>query len=557
MRANSATLKTLTMVATLFPSTLLGSVALAQAEPSTPAQATPAQGQQTTSVQQGVRQGLSQRLARLEARVQKTPTDLAAWIDLGNVQLSMADFKGAKQSFLEATTQDYLSVDAHFGLGLAEYSLANYQAALFEFGEVTRLYPDRFDGHFNRAITLAQLGDHTNAVAAFQEALAQANPEAGRQVRANAQVGLAAQLEALGQYSEAADAYAAAIRLSASTPELLLAQGQALYQANRGLEALPDLTRLAEDQQNVEATALIARIYLKANQTSYALDILNRAIVRAERQGNTDGQASLLLQLGLVQRSLGRNGDASASFAQATKLAPQSSQAFYNLGVSYLEAGRAEDALAPLRSALALERQKGKVSGETMLALASAFDELGRANEAYDMAQQAAQRASSEAARLDAVSIAGRAQYRAGNFRGALASLREVARARQNNADAQLWAGLAFYQLGDYAEATTFFERAAGLEPNNVDARLNLGAAYLASERYVDAENVYTLITYQNEQDAEAFYNLGWALFSQGRRDEAERAWTSASELDYAPATQALGDYFGSAQSGASDNAGN
>ena len=83
---------------------------------------------------------------------------------------------------------DYLSADAHFGLGLAEYNRANYRAALFEFGEVTRLFPDRFDGHFNRAVTLAQLRRGEEAVAAFQEALVQATPEAGRAARARSRV---------------------------------------------------------------------------------------------------------------------------------------------------------------------------------------------------------------------------------------------------------------------------------------------------------------------------------------------------------------------------------
>lgn len=484
------------------------------------------------------------RLARLQARVAEVPDDLNAWLDLGQLQLEAGRLEGAKVSFLEAVALDYLSADAHFGLGLSEYGRANYRAALFEFSEVTRLFPERFDGHFNRAVTLAQLRRGEEAVAAFQEALVQASPEAGPAARADAQLGLAGQLGRLGRFAEAAEAYGAAIRLSGRTPELVLARGDALYRAGQGLEALPDLTRLEAEPADHRASALIANIYLQANQTDYALSALSRARRRAAEAGDAAAEADLLLQLGLLQRSLGRAQAATNSFAAATERAPDSGQAFYNLGVSYLESGQPQAALIPLQNALEAERARGEAGGEVFLALASAFDQLGRPAEARRTAEAAAARLSERRLELDATAIIGRALYRSGNYRGALIALREVAEARPNNAQAQLWVGLAYYQQGDYTEATAFYERAAALDPDDFDARLNLGAAYLASERYADAESVYALLTRQDPEDAEAFYNLGWALYAQGRSDEAQDAWTQASELGYEPAQATLSEYF-------------
>ncbi len=484
---------------------------------------------------------LAARLGRLQTRIQSQPDDLNAWLDLGEVRLTVGDFDRAKESFLEAVSLDYLSADAHFGLGLAEFNRANYRAALFEFDEVTRLFPERFDGHFNRAVTLAQLRRSEEAVAAFQEALVQASPEAGRAVRASAQLGLAGQLEVLGRFTEAAEAYGAAMRLSRQTPELVLAQSEALYRAGQGLEALPAL--IALEGETYQAGALIANIYLQAKQTDYALAALSRARSRAAAGGDVQAESDLLLQLGLLRRSLGRNAAAARAFTAATELTPDSSGAFYNLGVSYLESGQPERALAPLENALAAERIQGDVSGEIFLALATAYDQLGQPAEAQRTAEAAWSRLSTRPLRLDAAAITGRALYRGGNYRGALIALREVAEARPNNAQAQLWAGLAYYQQGDYTEATSFYERAVALEPDNFDARLNLGAAYLATERYADAESVYTLLVQQNGEDAEAFYNLGWSLYSQGLVDAAQTAWTSSSELGYEPAQTALSEY--------------
>ncbi len=484
------------------------------------------------------------RLQRLQTRIQNGPDDLNTWLDLGQLQLELGQAGAAKTSFLEAVALDYLSADAHFGLGLSEYTRADFRAALFEFGEVTRLFPERFDGHFNRAVTLAQLRRGEEAVAAFQEALVQASPEAGREERADAQLGLAGQLELLGRFDEAAEAYTAAIGFRGRLPDLLLARSTALYRAGRGLEALPTLTKLEATGADYRSSALIADIYLQANQTDYALNALSRAQRRAAAAGNAQVEADVLLQLGLLQRNLGRSQAAARSFGEAAALTPDSGRAFYNQGVSLLEGGEAQRALAPLQNALAAERAQGQVSGEVFLALATAYDQLGQPDAARRSADAAAARLKAPRLRLDATAITGRALYRSGNLRGALIALREVAEARPNDAQAQLWVGLAYYEQGDYTEAISYYERATTLNPDSLDARLNLGAAYLAAERYPDAESVYALITQQDAEDAEAFYNLGWSLYSQERGEEAQAAWTKASELGYEPAQAALTEYF-------------
>jgi len=484
-------------------------------------------------------QNARRALERLETRAQENPEDVNAWLDLGQAYLERNRLEEAKASFLEAVALDYLSADAHFGLGLAEYLAGNYSAALFEFSEVARLFPERFDGHFNRGVTLAQLDRAEEAVAAFQEAILQAGPEAGREARANAYLGLAGQLKVLGRFDEAADAYTSAISLRGRTPELTYLRAEALYRAGRGLEALPNLRQLEAAGGDERVSALVADIYAQAGQPDYALHALTRARRRAAQAGRTRVEANLLIQLGLLQRSLGRDRAAARSFREAAALDPASGEAFYNLGVSYLESGQPELALGPLNNALRAQRGRGEI----YLALAAAYDQLGQPDEARRRAEAAAQRLEGRL-KTDATFLLGRALYSLGDYRGALLALQEVAQARPNDAQAQLWAGLAHYQQGNYDRAVERYERAVQLDPNSAEARVNLGAAYLASQRFEDAELVYELLTEQYSEDADAYYNLGWSLFSQGRGAEARQAWERAAELGYEPAQTALSQYF-------------
>src|SRR5690606_144699 len=146
-------------------------------------------------------------IEQLRSEVTANPGSVLAWVALGNAYYESGQYDQAKNSFLEATALDYTSGDAHYGLGLSEFARGDFQAALFEFTEVTRLHPDRFDGHFNRAVTLARLRRPAEAATAFQEALAQADPEATADDRVQAHLGLAGQLELAGDYAGAADAY--------------------------------------------------------------------------------------------------------------------------------------------------------------------------------------------------------------------------------------------------------------------------------------------------------------------------------------------------------------
>ncbi|MEJ2290957.1 MAG: tetratricopeptide repeat protein [Deinococcales bacterium] len=479
-------------------------------------------------------------ISDLRAKAQASPNDATVWVDLGNAQYKAGQYVDAKQSFLEAISIDYSNGDAHYGLGLSEYARGNYQAALFEFSEVTRLYPKRFDGHFNRAVTLAKLRRAKDAAAAFEAAIKAADSGATTKDKINAYTGLAGQLELTNDYAKAADAYASALQLDPGNGDLILRRGQALEQAGKGLDALPQLTKLEANSNDYRVSALIADIYVKQGQIDYAMFALNRALKKADAAGDKSAKANILVKLGTLQKSLGRDADAAQSFQQAAQADPQSWQALYNLGVSYLEGGQTQKALDPLEQAAKLAPDNGDVH----LALASAYDQLAQTDKALANAQAALGQLKDDKQITQARFIAGRALYRKGQYGAAAKQLDQVVQAKADDAQAQLWAGLADYQQKSYATAIRYFERATQLAPNSVEARVDLGAAYLAAKRFQDAETVYKLLVQQNPKDSESYYNLGWALYSQDRRSAARDAWKSSCQQGYQQACDAITKYL-------------
>ena len=478
--------------------------------------------------------------AELRAAAEASPEDPRGWVALGNALLDADDPEAAKTAFLEAVAVDYRSCDGHYGLGLSEFARGDYAAALFAFNEVTRLCAERFDGHYNRGVTLARLRRPAEAAEAFREAVAQAEPEASSDDKVAAWVGVAGQRKSTGDFQGAAEAYASALQIRPTDDELIFLRGDALWRAGQGLEALPDLIELEGRTSDHRVSALIADIYVDAGQIDYALRSLQRALDRAEQSGDDAARANLLVKLGLLQRSLGRDVEASASFRRATEIDARSWEAQYNLGVSLLEAGQPREALAPLQTAEGLAPD----SGEVALALATTYDQLGRPADALPAARRALAELTDPEAVVEARFVAGRSAYRLGDYGAAREQLEQVVDARPGSASAQLWAGLAAYQQGDYAAAVPYYERAVQLDPNDPTARVNLGAAYLASERYQDAETVYRLLVQQDATDAESFYNLGWSLIGQERRGPTRDAWAASCDLGYGAACDALAEYF-------------
>ena len=469
------------------------------------------------------------------------PKNLDAWVELGNAYLAEQNYDLAAESFYEATSLDYRSGEAHFGMGLAEYGRGDYPSALFEFSEVSRLYPERFDGHFNRAVTLTKLLQPEEAVAAFKEAIAQAEPEASAAQVIEAQLGLAGQYKRLENYASAAEAYSAALELDPENQETIFLRADALYRAGKGLEALADLSELESSTTDYRVSSLIADIYLQQDQQDYALRSLERAMRRLANSGDSKAQANILVKLGILQRQLEREAEAMASFQRAVTVDANLWQAHYNLGLGYLEAEQVQNALPYFEQA----RNLNPDALEVYIALASIYEQLGQFAQAADAAENAISRLEEDDAQIASLhALIGRSHYNMGNYQVALERFDEVLSLNSADALTQLFAGLSSYYLENYSEAVSYLEKAVQLDGESVEAKANLGAAYFKEERYKDAAFVYQMMLDENPRDAEALYNLGLSLYAQGLLDEAKQSWQESGDLGYSLAQEALQQYY-------------
>ncbi len=487
-----------------------------------------------------------QEVERLRQVVVQVPHDAGAWTNLGQVYLegysldpTRKDYLNlAYDSFWEAVRIDYRLFEGHFGLGLVEFERGDYQAALFAFNQLTEIHPDRFDGHFNKGVTLARLRLPDEAAESFRQAVTEADPEASNLEKINAYLGLAGQLKVLQDYDGVAEAYSKALELREGDPELLFLHSEALYLAGKGLSALADLSDLESAYENYTYSTLIADIYIQAEQFDYARRSLERARRKASESGDRQAEAEILVKQGLLERSLGQESEAVRAFQTASAVDPSSWQAFYQLGLGYLESAQPENALNTFLSALSLENK----SGELHFALATVYDQLNRVTEAGRHADLALQYLPENSRFIfGAKLIQGRNLYRLGDYLAAKEAFEALS--ENSSSELQLWLGLTEYQLGNYDEATAHYEQSIRLG-EGPEAQINLGAAYLAAQRYADAEIVYQVLVEENERDSEAHYNLGWALLLQSKFEEAQEAWQKSFELGYQPAQEALAEYF-------------
>jgi len=219
-----------------------------------------------------------------------------------------------------------------------------------------------------------------------------------------------------------------------------------------------------------------------------------------------------------------------------------------NLGASYLESGRLDDAVAEFR--LALGTKGGDL--EAHQNLGNAFVRMGRLDEAI-----AHYRAALE---IDpgfdkAHNGMGDALLRSGRLPESMAEFQEAVRINPEFAEAEDNFGNALFRAGSLEKAAEHYRRALAIDPVNVQAHSNLGTALIGEGRVdealaefrraleidpryatamvnianvllrrgkaVDAEGLYTRALAIAPDLAEAHNNLGAALIEEGRLDEA------------------------------------
>ncbi len=457
------------------------------------------------------------------------PDDLGARLQAAYQALEAGRYSDAIRLFEDVVALDWRNFRAHFGLGLAYYRAGRLKEALFEFRQLTKLYPDRFEAWYNLGVTQARLKDWQAAAESLSKAL-----ELGKKAKLPASdlrpvyLALAEAYRKLGEPDRAAQVLTEAYQALKGDLEVALLLADALVAAGKEDDAVPYLYEvLAKDRGNVAASLLLADVLVDQGLFERALRELDRSLAAAKSDAD---RGRLLYKKALVMAAAGADPkEVARLIEEAVRLNPELWQAHYDLGRIKLALGDAEGALRAFLQAYRENPEDPRV----LLGLASAYDALGKAEDAYRIARLAV-KAAKGSDKIEALFLLGKNAYRLGRYQEAVEALRQVVEVRKSDADAWFWLGLALYAAEDYGQAVKALERAAELD-GRVEVLEALGAAYLAARRFADAEQVFTEVVEKDPTRAEAWYYLGWALKALGREAEAKRAWKKAMELGYKP----------------------
>ncbi len=126
---------------------------------------------------------------------------------------------------------------------------------------------------------------------------------------------------------------------------------------------------LSMDPRHAPARHMRGMLAFQQNDATTALAYIERALASGYSDRNIDNHH------GAILLALGQFDAAVAAFRRALKLTPDDVEVLYNLGLAQRRAGRLEDAVASLRTALA--SWTGANRGDVVLALVAALQQLG------------------------------------------------------------------------------------------------------------------------------------------------------------------------------------
>ena len=179
------------------------------------------------------------------------------------------------------------------------------------------------------------------------------------------------------------------------------------------------------------------------------------------------------LRLGNALFRSGRRDEAIASYKTAIALDPKRGMAHYNLGTALLEKKEClQEAIASFQNALACYRSGGSPNSVAWFLATCPYVPLRDPVEGLKQAKKAVELAPGTA---DCWNTLGVAQYRAGNWKEAIAALEKVMALRGGDSFDWFFLAMAHWQLGEKKKARQYFDRAVEWMDKNMPTRKELG----------------------------------------------------------------------------------
>jgi tetratricopeptide (TPR) repeat protein len=210
---------------------------------------------------------------------------------------------------------------------------------------------------------------------------------------------------------------------------------------------------------------------------------------------------------------------------------PRNARAYSNLGAVLGEAGRTEEAIAALSTAIRLQPNNTKAQVNLGTALASA----GRREEAIRILSEAVR---IEPDNANALNNLGTVLTDAGRLDEAITILNQAVRYRPENARAHYNLGRAYLAAGRKVEGVAALETAVRLKSDYDDARVTLASALTRGGRFREAAILLERSMGRLAGRADARYVLGIASHCAGDSVTASRELAALQRLDTRSARQ-------------------
>jgi len=293
------------------------------------------------------------------------------------------------------------------------------------------------------------------------------------------------------------------------------------------------------DPDYAAAHLALGQLYLAQGR----LDAAERAFREAADLAPSLAAAHAGLRAVYVARGDSRRAQQAALTARkaAVTADPHDPDAWRELGLAYLEAGRTDEARTALRQALALDPADAS-AWRALGDLSLAGGELAEARSAYLQALRDQPDMPDVYAGLAAWHAANGSWVDALAWRELAASLMltitrsyELPMASSPASDpAALLRSLgeSYLAVGDAEAAVVALEQAANLNPDDLETRRALARAYLAAGRIQDALVSYDLLTALRPDSSEGFVAQGDANLALERFPQAEAAYRRALDIN-------------------------
>lgn len=249
------------------------------------------------------------------------------------------------------------------------------------------------------------------------------------------------------------------------------------------------------------------------------------ALVKLPLHSQRATVAALLLALGALTFSqAGHYRDVFSLYKHTLERNPTCWMAHNNLGVSLVETGRADEAIAHFEQALAIRPAYAECENN----LGDALNQLGRSTEAIPHLESALRLQPRYAEATNNLGVAFMATQRPDE--GA-ARFAEAIRLKPTYAVAHRNLGLATARSGRTADAISYFARAVELDPRYFEAHLEWATALTILRRYTEAFPHFEAALKLNPASADAHSTYARSLAAAGRSEESARHAAEAQRL--------------------------